>query len=252
MSLPARRLAPALAVVALGLSACGGDEPTTPAPSSSAQSSTGSSGEGTTSSPASSSSTTSSRAQRELTQAEVDAALPGEDEGPYPVDSDGVTFANAGKLRTEPADCSAIYLDSPEARAFADEHRTARGGILYTEPRDQFSPQLSVRIISHDAPYPQEIFDAAGAAVGECATHDRALTEEDALGEWEATSIPTQAIGDQAFGVRIGRPQFDAAVDYLWVRSGHNLINVRMVSGYSQDNDTRLGTYAQGVLDALD
>ena len=79
-----------------------------------------------------------------------------------------------------------------------------------------------------------------------------ALTEEDSLGEWEATSIPTQAIGDQAFGVRIGRPQFDAAVDYLWVRSGHNLINIRMVSGYSQDNDTRLGTYAQGVLDALD
>ena len=72
MSLPARRLAPALAVVALGLSACGGDEPT-PAPSSSAQSSTGSSGEGTTSSPGSSSSTASSRAQRELTQAEVDA-----------------------------------------------------------------------------------------------------------------------------------------------------------------------------------
>ena len=251
MTLPARRLAPALAVVALGLSACGGDEPT-PAPSSSAQSSTGSSGEGTTSSPGSSSSTASSRAQRELTQAELDAALPGKDEGPYPVDSDGVTFANAGKLRTEPAGCSAIYLDSPEARAFADEHRTARGGILYTEPRDQFSPQLSVRIISHDAPYPQEIFDAAGAAVGECATHDRALTEEDSLGEWEATSIPTQAIGDQAFGVRIGRPQFDAAVDYLWVRSGHNLINVRMVSGYSQDNDTRLGTYAQGVLDALD
>ncbi|MDN5717410.1 MAG: hypothetical protein L0G89_09260, partial [Janibacter sp.] len=58
-------------------------------------------------------------------------------------------------------------------------------------------------------------------------------------------------MGDQSFGVRIGREQFDMAIDYLWVRSGHNLITVRMRTGYTQDNDKRLTKYAQGVLDDL-
>lgn len=51
--------------------------------------------------------------------------------------------------------------------------------------------------------------------------------------------------------MRIGNRDSDLAIDYLWVRSGHNLINVRMLTGFRANNEEILETYARGVLEDL-
>ncbi|KRE38815.1 hypothetical protein ASG73_00100 [Janibacter sp. Soil728] len=228
--------------VALPLAACGEDSPPPSTPTASAA---------TTSAP------TPSEAdgpeQRQLTAKEVTAALPGKDEGPYPA-SDREFDPNArSTAATDPEPCLALVLDTPEMRTFKQEHMVAGGGQIYLQPQDFAAPQMAVILWSHDEVYPKRFFDEAGAALAECTTHASADSPDDAMGDdWQATSIPTPAMGDQSFGVRIGREQFDMAIDYLWVRSGHNLITVRMRTGYTQSNDKRLAKYAQGVLDELE
>lgn len=253
MTPAARRVAPFVAtLLALGLAACGQDAPSSAESTSRAAEPTTRAESATPTTSGSSTTQQENRPeQRELTAKEIAKALPATDAGPYPADPQGFDADKASTREADPESCLAIYLDTPTMRTFATDHRTAGKGILYTRPQKQAAPALSVAVWTHDVPYPQEFFDEAGAALAECATHDSAATPDNLMGAWQASSIPTQTLGDQSFGVRIGRPEFDMAVDYLWVRSGHNLISVRMRSGYSQNNDTRLGKYAQGVLEDL-
>lgn len=240
---PARRLVPLVTAlaVALPLAACGEDSPTPATPTSSAA---------TTSAPTPS--PADGPEQRRLTATEVTAALPGKDEGPYPASDREVDPTRRSTAVTDPESCLALELDTPEMRAFKKEHMVAGGGQIYLQPQDFAAPQMSVTLWSHDEVYPKRFFDEAGAALAECTTYATADAPDDTMGDdWQATSIPTPAMGDQSFGVRIGREQFDMAVDYLWVRSGRNLISVRMRTGYTQSNDKRLAKYAQGVLDEL-
>ncbi|QBF47342.1 hypothetical protein [Janibacter limosus] len=239
---PAQRLVPLVTAlaVALPLAACGEDSPTPATPTSSAA---------TTSAPTPS--PADGPEQRRLTAAEVKAALPGKDEGPYPASDREIDPTRQSTAVTDPESCLALELDTPEMRTFKKEHMVAGGGQIYLQPQDFAAPQMSVTLWSHDEVYPQRFFDEAGAALAECGTLASGDSPDDSLNDLQATSIPTPAMGDQSFGVRIGREEFDMAVDYLWVRSGHNLISVRMRTGYTQSNDKRLATYAQGVLDEL-
>lgn len=240
---PARHVVPLVTAlaVALPLAACGEDSPPPATATSSAA---------TTSAPTPSEA--DGPAQRRLTAKEVTAALPGKDEGPYPAANREVDPTQRSTAVTDPESCLALELDTPEMRTFKKEHMVAGGGQIYLQPQDFAAPQMSVILWSHDEVYPQRFFDEAGAALAECTTYATADSPDDTMGDdWQATSIPTPAMGDQSFGVRIGREQFDMAVDYLWVRSGHNLISVRMRTGYTQSNDKRLAKYAQGVLDEL-
>ncbi|WP_068263774.1 hypothetical protein [Janibacter limosus] len=238
-----RRSAPfVVAVTALALTACGGEAP----PQVDSSSAT---------TPASTPTPTSEEVdlpeQQQLTAEDVAAALPTKNEGPYPLDPKGFDAAAQSVRTTDPESCLALYLDTPEMRTFKEEHAVEGEGRVYTLPQRSAAPSLAVALWSHDEAYPKKFFDQAGAAISDCARHGSRVNPDSSDADWQATTIPTPAMGDQSFGVRIGRPQIDMAIDYLWVRSGHNLITVRMRTGYQHTNDKRLSTYAQGVLDDL-
>lgn len=238
------RVAP-FAIAALSLTACGGqtsaDAPTSDSSSASA---------------ATSSSTPTAEAidrpeQEPKTLKQLEAALPTRDEAPR----GWVEFEAKPSEDTrtaEPASCLALYMDTPEQRTFEEAHKTGSASVYYEqEDGDRPKPRIGVAARTYDEPYPKEFFDTAGAVLDECANHISQATKESSRAEWHASSIPTPAVGDQSFGVRIGRPEVDLAHDYLWVRSGHTVVVVTMLTTYELTNDERLRKYAQGVLDDL-
>lgn len=192
--------------------------------------------------------------QEELTRQQIKAALPTKDEAPqgFLVDSRGFDTTSVSKRTTDPQSCLALYMSTPEQRAFDKEHGGDSASIRFTHQKEEpGSPSISIAVWSYDAPYPKEFFDEAGAALAECHEHTTQLSPDSSPGDWQADAIPTPTVGDQSFGVRIGRPDVDSGIDYLWVRSGHNLIHARMLTGYRQNNDSRLATYTQGIVDDL-
>ncbi|KRE38814.1 hypothetical protein ASG73_00095 [Janibacter sp. Soil728] len=192
--------------------------------------------------------------RRQLTTQQVTAALPTKDDVPaiFRPDSRGFDTSSVSERTTDPASCLALYMATPAQRTFTKEHLVADGGVRFSEdPDEPGSASISVGILSYDEPYPREYLDEAGAVLGECSTFTSRTTPDSAEGTWQATTISTPTLGDQSFGVRIGSRDIDLAIDYLWVRSGHNVVHVRMLTGYRQDNGDQLKTSAQGVLDDL-
>lgn len=223
----------ATAALALSLTACGGDSE-----SSSTVTVT----------------QTRSPEQQALTNDQVVAALPTREDAPngFRPDDAGFTPTTDSERSTSPRPCIALYMQTEEMRDFTTAHLGAQESVKYVGPSQEFgTPSTSVVVWSHDEPYPTDFFDEAGAALGDCKRHTSKLSAESAEVEWTAASIPTPTLGDQSFGVRIGQPEYDLAVDYLWVRSGHNLIHVRIDSEHGANNDAELKRYAQGVLDEL-
>ncbi len=92
----------------------------------------------------------------------------------------------------------------------------------------------------------REYYDLA-----DCATFRTAVSPGSEMSYWSATNIQTPVLGEQSLGVRAGSRELDSAIDYLWVRSGHNLVHVRMLTGFRADNSDILQEYAEGVLDDL-
>lgn len=192
--------------------------------------------------------------QRQLTEDEIMAALPSEDEAPrgFRIDKRGFDTTTVSQRTTDPESCLALYMSTQEQRDFTKEHGGDSGAIRFSSrPGEPGSPGISIAIWSFDEPFPQKFFDQAGAALAECQDHTTQISPDDSPGEWQADAIPTPTVGDQSFGVRIGRPDVDLAIDYMWVRSGHNLIHARMITGYRQSNDQRLQKYTQGIVDEL-
>lgn len=188
--------------------------------------------------------------QQQLTKRQLTAALPTEDEAPsgFRVDPEGFDTERVSERTTDPEACLALYMTTPEQAAFDKDHRVESGAARFSQkPGEPGTAGISIAVWTHDEPYPKEFFDEAGAALSECTTFSTKANPDEAPGDWQADAIPTPTVGDQSFGVRIGRPD----VDYLWVRSGNNLIHARMLTGYRQANDQRLQKYTQGVLDDL-
>lgn len=232
----------AAAALALGLTACGESSPPAPAPATVT----------VTQTPTPQGSTGPEHEQ--LTTAQIRAALPTARDVPdvFRLDARGFDTSSVSTRTTDPASCLALYMTTDDQQDFTKDHGVADGGVRFTRnPEEPGSPSISVGVWSHDEAYPRRFFDEAGAALGECTEFSSSSSEGAAAAEWKAAAIPTPTLGDQSFGVRIGSGDIDLAIDYLWVRSGHNLITVRMRTGYTQDNDKRLTKYAQGVLDDL-
>lgn len=197
---------------------------------------------------------TRSPEQQELTNDQVVAALPTREEAPngFAPDKGGFVPTTDSERSTSPRSCIAMYMQTEEMRRFSTAHLGAQESSRYIGPRQEFgNPSTSVVVWSFDEPYPADFFDEAGAALGDCKRFTSKVSAESAETEWTAASIPTPTLGEQSFGVRIGQPEYDLAVDYLWVRSGHNLIHVRVTSEHGANNDAELKRYAQGVLDEL-
>lgn len=235
-----------VAVTALALTACGGEAPPQVDPSPA-------------STPASTPTPTSEEAnrpeQRQLTAEEVAAALPSRAQAPsgYARDPRSDDEPDPDWTPTaQPESCLALYQQTSEQSAFREAHHVAGDHVRYTRDDGRRpAPSLIVTIRSYDKPYPKEFFDEAGAVLGECTKHVHLSSPDSSSEDWHATSIPTPTVGQQTFGVRIGRPEIGLAWDYLYVRSGHNVIIVAISTTYEGTNDKRLSTYAQGVLDDL-
>ena len=242
-----RRLTPFVlaATLALPLAACGEDS-SVDAPTSATSSTSAASHSSTPTAE-----TIDRPEQEPKTVKQLEAALPTRDEAPR----GWVEFEpkpSEDERTAEPESCLALYMDTPEQRTFEEAHTTGSASVYYEqEDGDRPKPRIGVAARTYDEPYPREFFDTAGAVLDECANHISQATKESSRAEWHASSIPTPAVGDQSFGVRIGRPEVDLAHDYLWVRSGHTVVVVTMLTTYELTNDERLRKYAQGVLDDL-
>lgn len=231
-------------IAALALTACGGDEesPASGAPTVTVTETTEAAEAPT------------APEQQELTAAQISAALPREEDMPsgYAEHPDGFDADSTSERSADPESCMALYMSTEEMRTFSKEHSTQGEGVRYQRQQQKgYAPSIVVAVWTFDEPYPAKFFDQAGSALAECATYDTRFEPEANSVRNAATAIPTPTVGDQSFGVRLGDPQMDLGVDYLWVRSGHNLISVRMTTTWRMDNDQDLDTYAQGVIDEL-
>ncbi|HCE61298.1 hypothetical protein N5P18_05810 [Janibacter terrae] len=236
------------AVAALALTACGGDAQ--PAAS-------GTSGEVTPSSSATTVEELTAPEQQQLTAAEIKRALPTREEAPrgFVQDTSGFDTRRASQRRADPQTCLAVFLDTPQMRTWKSEHLADGEGVRYTrnsgEDDSVGQPSISVAVYSYDEAFPTRFLDEAGAALADCATFRTAVSPGSEMSDWSATNIQTPVLGEQSLGVRAGSRELDSAIDYLWVRSGHNLVHVRMLTGFRADNSDILQEYAEGVLDDL-
>lgn len=243
-----RRFAPfapvAAAALALSLAACGGDAPPTTEPSTVT----------VTQTPTATTDEVDKPEQQQLTAQQIKAALPSEQEAPkgFAEDPRGFDASTPSTRTTDPEACLALYMSTPEMAEFRKKHVAEGQGVRYTSKQTRGNPpSISIAVWSFDEVYPKAYFDEAGAALSDCTTFSTASSPDANAVDNSSSAIPTPTLGDQSFGVRIGDPTLDLGVDYLWVRSGHNLISVRMLTTYRMDNDQELEKYAQGVLDDL-
>lgn len=186
--------------------------------------------------------------QQELTRAQIIAALPADGEGPegFELTRKDVDVAADGSSDTDPEACSAATFDTREIRSWTTKHRTEGSGVRHEHRGGgNPTPSLVVSVWTHDRPYPTRFLDEAGAAMAQCASY------EDNGTEWRTHNIANPAVGDRSFAVRRSSTAINLTIDDLWVRSGHNLINVRLVSGPGPDSSDTLEEHAQGVLDDL-
>lgn len=249
MTARTRRLAPFATVLAVGLlAACGSDE------------GTGSAGE---SSPEPSTVTVTQTAepesadepqQQELTKKQIKDALPEKADAPKGFEADPrIDAATRSTRETDPERCLAIYLDTAEAREWKKKHHTANDGKRYTQPGDAAGrASVSTFIATYDRPVPKKFFDEAGSTLGECATFSEKSTSESTWIDKKSSSISAPVLGDQSYAHRVGLTDLDLTIDQLWVRSGHNLINIRVLTGNASYSDETMSTIAEGVLEDLE
>lgn len=248
----ARRLAPFAAVLTAGLlAACGsGDPETTPSePTSSTATETAT--ESTTDTPATESA--DGPAQQQLTKQQILEALPKVSDAPKGfVEDPRINPPSESTREVNPDKCRAIYLDSDEIRAWKKEHHTRIEGVRYSHPGNTPGrPSVSTFIATYDQPVPKKFFDDAGSMLGECATFEE---RNDADSTWinkKASNINAPVVGDQTYAHRSGLADVDLTIDQLWVRSGHNIINIRILTGYSNYSEETMSDIAEGVLEDL-
>ncbi len=179
-------------------------------------------------------------AQRELTQAETDAALPKpEDVSPILVDypfeqsSPGSSATTSTSSTTDwvrnPAVCDAIFFDTPHASAWMDKHESAHSRARYVEENNAFGMRVLTSVKSFDDPVPDSFFTEAGEAMGQCDT----FTEDhgDGASEYGLTAVSMPNSGDRSIAFQMSRA---LETHEIYVKSGHNLIRAMAYGG----NDT--------------
>lgn len=195
------------------------------------------------------------RAGRQLTDQEVEQALPTTPDG-YTRDEQ----PRSTQRRTDPETCLDLLRLGWQGRN-ANQKRTARAdGHWYTNGNDvETYHAYSATVATHSEAVSPHLLRRAGEALGQCDSFsltgvtsgasfdDRVLTE----------SIQVRNIGEQTFAVRlisfvqVNGKTHRLYLDTLDFRVGHNLVSVQSVS-YQEDHDPdRLETMAQRILDDL-
>lgn len=161
---------------------------------------------------------------------------------------DTSTFGNHTSTY-DPPGCASILFDSPEARTFTDDHRTVHEQARFSQNQADGGLIIATYVQSFDEPYPLSLYDEAGEEVTGCDSY----TQSRSVGESkdQATAITVPQLGDRTFGVRIRSREYDHSVDRLYVRSGHNVITVLVLSREESYDGKLMTRYAQGVLDDL-
>lgn len=249
MTARTRRLSPFATVLAVGLlAACGGEQDSSSAGESSPEPST------VTVTSTAEAETADEPQQQELTKKQITDALPEEADAPKGFQEDSrINRATESTRETDPERCLAIYLDNEEARAWKKQHNTAIEGKRYTQPGDAAGrASVSTFIATYDRPVPKKFFDEAGSTLGACATFSEKSTSESTWIDKKSSSISAPVLGDQSYAHRVGLTDLDLTVDQLWVRSGHNIINIRVLTGNANHSDETMATIAEGVLEDLE
>ena len=235
-----RRLAPVAVGAALLLGAClpgdaGGPDETGRSSSSSASAT-----------PAAEGDTFDEPHRRELTQEQIDRALPTIDDAPEGYGINDSTVSSGWEY--EPKRCAAVEFSTPTAKDFGKKHHGVGGEARYSRPEVRGGGFLGVWIDSYDKPYPLALFDEAGEELSHCAEFEqtsdsgyRMVTETTAI------TAPQVDGADRVFTLRIDAD--NNTIDRLYVRSGHNRILVTQMTPKGRPFDERLLTkHAEAVL----
>lgn len=249
MTPPSQRLAPVVAIVTAGLlAACGGSEDTTTTDQSESDASTVTVTESATPDPV------DEPAQQELTKKRLTAALPEKKDAPKGfVEDDNITAGKPSTRKTDPDRCRAVYLDTDTIRTWKKKHLSATDGVRYSQPGDAAGrASVSIFIASYDEPVPKQYFDQAGSMLGDCAEFKEKVSSTSSWQDKRASNISAPVVGDQSYAHRVGLTEIDLTIDQLWVRSGHNLINIRVLTGNSDHSDETMSDLADSVLEDLE
>lgn len=244
-----RRLAPFATVLVVGLlAACGGDTDSASTESSSAEPSTV-----TVTSTATPESADEPQ-QQELTKKQIHDALPEQSDAPKGFEKDSrIAPGGTSTRETDPEKCLAVYLDTEEIREWKDKHFVASDGVRYTQPGDAAGrASVSTFVTTYDRPVPRAFFDDAGKTVSDCGDFEEKATADSQWTAKKASNIGSPALGDQSYSLRVGLTELDLTLDQLWVRSGHNIINIRVLAGRADFSDETLSGMAEAVLEDLE
>lgn len=241
----------AAAAAALTLTAClpgdnGGEESSTSGSSTGSEGGEGSGDGGATPYEATEESFAEPE-QHQLTKAEAKKALPTRGDMPDKTWlTDTSTFSDSEETY-DPKECAALEFDSASARAFRDTHRKVDESARFSQYQGDGGGIIATYVESHSTPYPLAYFDEAGESLSSCSEYT--ISRDGHTTTNEASAIPPPSLGERSFGVRISN--HDYHVDRLFVRSGHNLITVMILTRDDDYDERLLEKYAQGVLTDL-
>ncbi|MGO4131463.1 hypothetical protein AB4028_15340 [Janibacter sp. RAF20_2_2] len=193
---------------------------------------------------------------RQLTQAEVDAALPDLPASAEPVEEEAEDPDDI-EPTTSPAECLAVRLDGPTFDALReDKVVSAERSWSSDEPAGAVT---TAHVASYSRLVGPEPLDAAGAATGGCSAFT--YSGRDASGDFTlhmgAAPRTVDPVGEQTFAVRItveeviGGADRRVHIDHLAVRSGHNLILLTRTHWDDDATHADLEQYAREALDNL-
>ena len=179
--------------------------------------------------------------QQQLSEARAKAAMPTLKDLPTGYHVDTTVFSDK-RRRTDPAGCIDLYMEGDAAHDFDDQHKKASSQARFGRYAGGGKDIVAVYLDSYDAPVPLELFDQAGAAVGECASFTSGSSPT-----YTAEGIAVRDLGERTFAVRLTGG--GVSVDRLYVRSGHNLLVVIVLSQAEKFDEELMGSLAEQVLE---
>lgn len=192
----------------------------------------------------------------QLSQEQVDAAMPTDDQLPqgFSVDPEGMaedTSGNDPESTAYPATC----LDVRLAGTTGKELKTH----LVTRQKKSFigdnGGSLTVTVSTHDEQVPGKLFDDAGAAQSQCGTFQ--LIDSSGTSSWKLAQVTFPQLGERTYATRVestteGDIFKGGVIQLAGVSVGNNLVYVVYSSGPASEYDpTAVETFAKATVDNL-
>lgn len=242
-------------VTALALSACAPTEDTAgPSTSDSSSSKSTTAASGSPSSTGESSTTTEAvdgPADQQLSLKEAKAALPKLSQLPEgylkeSAEQEGRGGDDRAEVQsTDPEHCAIVLFSDRKSTKYDNDHMVAYASTEYALPDGgKLRGNIIVRVSSFDEPYPQAFFDRVRTTLSKCASFDAESTIT-------TRAMRSPDVGDDTLAFHLGHSAFGKPRDWLFVRSGHNLISLAVRSDLPDYDESQLKDIATIVLDNL-